>query len=357
MDSSKFGRIDVQMAKQIIVQKVRDAERDMIYKEFSSRIGEVISGIARRMERGALVVDLGKTEAVLPPKEQIPGEVFRFGDRVQAFILDIVQSPNRGPQIVLSRSAPQYLMKLFETEVPEVYEGIVTIKGAARDPGSRAKIAVYSKDSDVDPVGACVGIKGSRVQNVVLELRGEKIDIIPWSDAPSSFVVNALAPAQISKVILDERNHAMEIVVPDDQLALAIGKRGQNVRLASRLTGWSLDIVSESQMAEKMNRAKKSLTAIDGVSDTLALSLYHSGYDTARSVAEADLQDLSQVPGFEGGRAQTVKEKAKIIAEEEARVKAEKEAQEAAAAKEALQAEEQKKAIVATGDDEDEEDE
>jgi len=249
MDASGFSRIAAQTAKQVIIQKVREAERETIFNEFQERHGEVINGVVRRFEKGDLVVDLGRAEALLPHKEQAPREVYRQGDRVKALITEI-RMTTKGPQILLSRTHPMMLAKLFEAEVPEIAEGIVEIKSVVREPGSRAKIAVYSHDSDVDPVGACVGMRGSRVQNVVSELRGEKIDIIPWSEDVARFACNALAPAVVSKVYVDEDNRSMEIVVADDQLSLAIGKRGQNVRLAAKLTGWRIDIKSETRVAE-----------------------------------------------------------------------------------------------------------
>jgi N utilization substance protein A len=249
LDASGFTRIAAQTAKQVIIQRVREAERETIFNEFQDRLGELINGVVRRYERGDLAIDLGRAEAVLSHKEQVPREVYRQGDRVKALILDI-RMTTKGPQIILSRAHPNMLAKLFEAEVPEIAEGIVEIKGVVREPGSRSKIAVYSHDSDVDPVGACVGMRGSRVQNVVSELRGEKIDIIPWSEDIARFVCNTLAPAVVSKVFVDEENRAMEIVVADDQLSLAIGKRGQNVRLAAKLTGWRIDIKSETRAAE-----------------------------------------------------------------------------------------------------------
>ncbi|HEY8368831.1 MAG TPA: transcription termination factor NusA [Thermodesulfobacteriota bacterium] len=248
MDSASFGRIAAQTAKQVIIQKVRDAERDIIYNEFQERQGELVNGIVQRFERGNIIVDLGRTEAVLLPRDQVPREAYRQGDRIRAYVMDIKKTP-KGPQILLSRTHPGLLIKLFELEVPEISEGIVKIEAAAREPGGRAKIAVSSRDPDVDPVGACVGMKGSRVQAVVQELRGEKIDIVPYSEDPVRFVVNALAPAEVSDVRVDEENKTMEVLVPDDQLSLAIGKRGQNVRLAAKLTGWKLDIKSESRMS------------------------------------------------------------------------------------------------------------
>lgn len=249
MDASDFTRIAAQTAKQVIIQKVREAERETIYNEFIERKGELVNGIVRRYEKGELIVDLGRAEAVLPQNEQAPREVYRQGDRIKALITRI-EMTGKGPQIVLSRVNPAMLAKLFESEVPEIAEGIVEVKGVVREPGSRAKIAVYSHDGNVDPVGACVGMRGARVQNVVSELRGEKIDIIPWSEDIARFACNALAPAVVSKIYIDDENKAMEIIVADDQLSLAIGKRGQNVRLAARLTGWKIDIKSETRAAE-----------------------------------------------------------------------------------------------------------
>lgn len=249
LDASGFTRIAAQTAKQVIIQKVREAERETIFNEFKDRIGELVTGVVRRFEKGDLVIDLGRAEAMLSHKEQAPREVYRQGDRVKTLITDIRMTP-KGPQIVLSRTHPGVLAKLFEAEVPEIAEGIVEIKAVVREPGSRAKIAVYSHDSDVDPVGACVGMRGSRVQNVVSELRGEKIDIIPWSEDAARFACNALQPAVVSKVYIDDENRSMEIIVADDQLSLAIGKKGQNVRLAAKLTGWRIDIKSETTAAE-----------------------------------------------------------------------------------------------------------
>ncbi len=249
MDASGFSRIAAQTAKQVIIQRVREAERETIFSDFKDRIGELVNGVVRRFEKGDLVVDLGRAEAILSHKEQAPREVYRQGDRIKALITDI-RMTTKGPQIILSRIHPNVIVKLFEAEVPEIAEGIVEVMGVVREPGSRTKIAVYSHESDVDPVGACVGMRGSRVQNVVSELRGEKIDIIPWSEDIARFACNALAPAVVSKVYVDEESREMEIVVADDQLSLAIGKRGQNVRLAAKLIGWKIDIKSESRAAE-----------------------------------------------------------------------------------------------------------
>jgi transcription termination/antitermination protein NusA len=249
LDASGFSRIAAQTAKQVIIQKVREAERETIFNEYSDRQWEIITGMVRRFEKGDLLVDLGRAEAVLPSKEQMPREVYRPGDRIRAIITEI-RMTTKGPQIILSRTHPSMLAKLFEAEVPEIAEGIVEINAIVRDPGSRTKLAVSSNDSDVDPVGACVGMRGARVQNVVSELRGEKIDIIPWSEDIARFACNALSPAQVSKVFVDEENRTLEVVVADDQLSLAIGKRGQNVSLAARLTGCRIDIKSESKAAE-----------------------------------------------------------------------------------------------------------
>jgi N utilization substance protein A len=264
MDASDFSRIAAQTAKQVIIQKVREAERETIFDEFKDRKGELINGIVRRFEKGDIVVDLGRAEAILPQNEQAPREVYRQGDRIKALITDIRMTP-KGPQIFLSRTSPAILAKLFEAEVPEISEAIVEIKGVVREPGSRSKISVYSHDSNVDPVGACVGMRGTRVQNVVSELRGEKIDIIPWSEDIARFACSALAPAVVSKVYIDEDNRSLEIIVADDQLSLAIGKRGQNVRLAARLTGWRTDIKSESRAA---NDEILQYASFDGAAET-----------------------------------------------------------------------------------------
>jgi len=303
-----FGRIAAQTAKQVIIQRVRDAERDIIFNEFKDRRGEIVTGIVRRFERGNnIVVDLGRTEAVLPSRQQTPRESYRPGDRIVALLLDIDREA-RGPQIIMSRTDVGLLVKLFEMEVPEIYEGIVRIVAAAREPGARSKIAVSSRDSDVDPVGACVGMKGSRVQAVVQELRGEKIDIVPWDRDPARFVCNAIAPAEVSRVIIDEANNGMELVVPDDKLSLAIGRRGQNVRLASQLTGWKLDIISESKFRQIEEDAISSLLRIQGVDENLAKTMYKLGFRTLDEVAEASEQELGGIPGLGGtGNAERIK--------------------------------------------------
>ncbi len=298
LESRDLGRIAAQMAKQIITQRVRDAEREIIFAEFEQRKGEIASGIARRVERGAIVVDLGRTEAYIPMREQIPGEQYKPGDRIQGYIADVRQT-TRGPQIIMSRADSRYLAKLFELEVPEIYDGIVEIMAAAREPGFRAKIAVRSKDSAVDPVGACVGMKGSRVQNIVQELRGEKIDIVNWDEEPARFVCNALAPAEIAKVYVDEANKKMEIVVPDHQLSLAIGKKGQNVRLAAKLTTWGLDITSESSSAQKNAESILNLMLIPGMNETMAQNIYQSGFNSFAILAKAEVEDVMGIPGYD----------------------------------------------------------
>lgn len=315
LDGGDLGRIAAQTAKQIIMQKVRDAERDIIFNEFEQRKGEIASGIARRVERGAIVVDLGRTEAYIPPREQIPGEIFKPGDRIQGYLSEVRQT-TRGPQIIMSRADSNYLVKLFEMEVPEIYDGIVEIMAAAREPGARAKIAVRSKDSSVDPVGACVGMKGTRVQNVVQELRGEKIDIVPWDEDVTRFACNALAPAEISRVFLDEENKELEVVVPDSQLSLAIGKRGQNVRLAAKLTGWKIDIISESSASARTAESIFNLMLIPGMTETMAQNIFQSGFGSFQSVAQASVEDVATIPGYDDAdKAQKLIADAKSVVE------------------------------------------
>jgi N utilization substance protein A len=305
-----FGRIAAQTAKQVLLQRTRDVERENVFNEYKDRKGEIVTGIARRLERGNLIVDLGRAEAVLPVREQVPREVYRPGDRVQAFVLDVLREA-KGPQIILSRASVNLLTKLFEMEVPEIAEGIVVIEAAAREPGRRSKIAVSSRDADVDPVGACVGIKGSRVQAVVQELRGEKIDIVEFDEEPVGFVCEALKPAEVSRVIIDEANHAMEIIVPDDQLSLAIGRSGQNVRLAAQLTGWKLDINSESRVKEMREFADRSLGKLPGMNEMLIESLYANGFRMAKDIANASPEVLSQFPGVEAAKVAAMQEAAR----------------------------------------------
>ncbi|MGB5987023.1 MAG: transcription termination factor NusA [Desulfobacterales bacterium] len=291
LDTSTFGRIAAQSAKQVIIQKMKDAEREAVYKNYVDRKGEIINGIVQRIDRGNIIVNLGHTEGVLSGRDQVPREIYRRGDRIRALIIEVLRE-SRGPQIILSRTHPDFLVALFKTEVPEISEGIVTIMAANREPGVRAKIAVASNDSDIDPVGACVGMKGSRVQTVVQELRGEKIDIIPWHVDAAKYVCNALAPAEISRVIIDEDNRAMEVIVPDEFLSIAIGKRGQNVRLASKLTNWHLDVKSETSYSEAMQMAYDTLMALPGVSIGLADALYESGFYSVEELAKATVEDL-----------------------------------------------------------------
>ena len=305
-----FGRIAAQTAKQVLLQRTRDVERENVFNEYKDRKGEIVTGIARRLERGNLIVDLGRAESVLPVREQVPREVYRPGDRVQAFVLDVLREA-KGPQIILSRASVNLLTKLFEMEVPEIAEGIVVIEAAAREPGRRSKIAVSSRDADVDPVGACVGIKGSRVQAVVQELRGEKIDIVEFDEDPARFVCAALAPAEVSRVIIDEANHAMEIIVPDDQLSLAIGRSGQNVRLAAQLTGWKLDINSESRVKEMREFADRSLGSLPGVNELLVETLYAHGFRMAKDIAEANPEVLAQIPGLDVAKVAPMQETAR----------------------------------------------
>jgi N utilization substance protein A len=298
MDTAVFGRIAAQSAKQVIIQKMKDAERDAVYSSFVDRKGDIINGIVQRIDHGNIIVNLGQTEAVLPADQQIPKESYRRGDRLRAYIQD-VKEESRGPQVILSRTHPNFLINLFKTEVPEISEGIVVIKGAAREPGVRAKFSVVSNDSDIDPVGACVGVKGSRVQSVVQELRGEKIDIIPWHMDAAKYVCNALAPAEILRVIIDETKHAMEVIVPDEFLSIAIGKRGQNVRLASKLTGWQLDVKSEKQYTDTMNENYEVLAALQGVSPSLADMLCEKGFYSIEELSHASTEDLADIEGLD----------------------------------------------------------
>ena len=314
LDASVLGRIAAQTAKQVIVQKVRDAERGVIYEEFKNSKGELVNGIVMRFDRGNIVVNLGRTEAILPSREQIRKERYRRGDRLRALIIDIDPSA-RGPQIVLSRSHPDFLKKLFEIEVPEITEKVVEIKLVAREPGERAKIAVASKDASVDPVGACVGIKGSRVHAVVQEMRGERIDIIPWTEDHPSFVARALSPAEVSKVMVDEDEHAMVVIVPDDQLSNAIGRNGQNVKLASRLSGWRIDVRSVSTAEEESRRARNLLSAIPGIQFTHAEILFQVGYRGVREVSEANVADIASLDGFNEEMAESVVNAAKELVE------------------------------------------
>jgi transcription termination/antitermination protein NusA len=310
----EFGRIAAQSAKQVIVQKVRDAERVRMFNEFKDRIGEIVSGLVKRVEYGNVIVDLGRGEAIIRRDEALPRETIRPGDRIRAYVYD-VRSEQRGPQIFLSRTHPQFMAKLFGQEVPEIYDGIVEVVSVARDPSSRAKIAVRSKDGSIDPVGACVGMRGSRVQAVVNELQGEKIDIIQWSPDVATFVVNALAPAEVAKVVLDEDAERIEVVVPDEQLSLAIGRRGQNVRLASQLTGWDIDIMTEAEESERRQkefatRTVRFVEALD-VDETLAQLLASEGFDTVEEVAFVDLHEIASIDGLDEQTAEELQQRAK----------------------------------------------
>src|SRR5271165_5285158 len=309
-----FGRIAAQTAKQVIVQRVREAERERQFKEYKDRVGEIVNGLVKRVEFGNVTVDLGRAEAILRRDELLPRETFRPGDRVRAYIYDVRQEA-RGPQIFLSRTHPQFMAKLFAQEVPEIYDGIIEIRAVARDPGSRAKIAVLSNDSGIDPVGACVGMRGSRVQAVVAELQGEKIDIIPWSADPATFVVNALAPAEVAKVVMDEEQRRIEVVVPDDQLSLAIGRRGHNVRLASQLTGWDIDILTEAEESERRTeefrtRSQMFIDALD-IDDVIAHLLVTEGFTSLEEVAYVPLEDLADIEGFDAEVAAELQERAR----------------------------------------------
>ncbi len=297
-----FGRVAAQTAKQVITQRMRESERKRQYEEFKDRVGEIVSGVVKRVDYGNVTVDLQRAEGVIRRDESIPRESLRVNDRVRAYIFDVREEP-RGPQIFLSRSHPQFMAKLFTQEVPEIYDGIIEIKAVARDPGSRAKIAVLSHDSSIDPIGACVGMRGSRVQAVVQELQGEKVDIIPWSAEPANFIVNALAPAEVSKVLMDEEKNKAEVVVPDDQLSLAIGRRGQNVKLASQLTGWEIDIMTEAEESERRQKETRERTelfkaALD-VDDVIAHLLVAEGYATVEDIADSAVEDLTTVEGFD----------------------------------------------------------
>ncbi len=309
LDTTDFGRILAQAAKQVIIQRIRDAERDNTFDEYRDRQGEVVNGIVRRFEKGAIIVDLGRAEAVIPAKEQVPRESYRPGDRVRAYVLE-VSKVAKGPQIILTRTSIDFLIKLFEQEVPEMYEKIVSIESAAREPGGRSKIAVVSRDSDVDPVGACVGMKGSRVQAVVQELRGERIDIVPWSPDPARYVCSALSPAQVSKVIIDEAQKSMDVIVPDDQLSLAIGRRGQNVRLAVQLTGWKIDIKSETKMREIAEWLSKAVSAVEGCGDPEAELLLQQGITSLEDLSECATEVLTALPGIDEAGANAIKSKA-----------------------------------------------
>lgn len=321
-----FGRVAAQVGRQIITQKIREAERDKQYDEFKGRVGEIVSGIVKRSEFSGVTLDIGRTEAVIRKDQVIPKENFRVGDRVRAYIVDVSREV-RGPQIFLSRTHPQFLAKLFKQEVPEIYDGVIEIKSVARDPGSRAKVAVYTADPGIDPIGACVGVRGSRVQAIIQELQGEKIDIVLWSDDPATFAVNALSPAEVSKVVLDEDNHKFEVLTPDNQLSLAIGRRGQNVRLASALTGWNITVVSETEAVEKSNqeyhaRSQVFMDVLD-CDEVIAHLLVTEGFSEVEELANISKEDLASIEGFDEALSEELISRAQNYLEQQ-----EKEAQE-----------------------------
>jgi N utilization substance protein A len=313
-----LGRIAAQSAKQVIIHRMRDAERDVIYEMYRDRQGTIVNGIVQRFERGDMIINLGRTDAILPRDGQIPKRSYKQGDRIRAYLLEVRRDAREGKfrdsQLILSRTCNEFLIKLFEMEVPEIAEGIVKIMGASREPGFRAKIAVSSIESDVDPVGACVGLKGSRVQNVVQELQGERIDIVPWSPDPAKYAYNALAPAEVSMVIVEDERKALMVIVPDDQLSLAIGRQGQNVRLASRLLGWKIDVKSEQRYANMDNRGYRSLTAVDGVDESLADRLFAAGVSTAPVLATMDVEQLMTLARLDQDRALALQKAAAAVA-------------------------------------------
>ena len=310
-----FGRVAAQTGRQIIVQKIREAEREKQYNEFKDRVGEIVSGVVKRAEFNSVTLDVGHTEAVIRRDQLLPKENFRVGDRVRAYIADVSRE-DRGPQIFLSRTHPQFLVKLFWQEVPEIYERVIEIKSVARDPGSRAKIAVYTSDANIDPIGACVGVRGSRVQAIIQELQGEKIDIVLWSDDPATFAVNALAPAEVSRVVVDEENHKFEVLAPDSQLSLAIGRRGQNVRLASMLIGWNVTVVSETEALERKNKeyhesSKAFMDALD-CDEVIAHLLVTEGFSNVEELAYISKEDLSSIEGFDENLAEELINRANV---------------------------------------------
>jgi len=316
VDASTFGRIAVQTAKQIIIQKVKDAERDNVYEEYKDRRGEIVNGFVQRFEGGSIIVNLGRAEGVIPTSEQIHREVYKRGERIRAYLLE-VKRITKGPQIILSRTHPNFLRALFEIEVPEISEGLIEIINIAREPGKRSKISVRTYDKDIDPVGACVGMRGSRVQSVVQELRGEKIDIVPFSNDSVQYVCSALSPAKVSRVFVDDEHHSMLVVVPDDQLSLAIGKNGQNVRLAVKLTGWKLDVKSETLEANKGEEGADVLTKIPGIDEELAERLFNEGLKSVAAIAAANAEMLSAVPGLNEQIALSlIREASKLLEQE-----------------------------------------
>jgi N utilization substance protein A len=317
IDAASFGRIAVQTAKQIIIQKVKDAERDKIYDEYKDKKSQIVSGFVQRFEGGSIIVNLGRAEAVIPPSEQIHRETYKRGDRIRAFIVD-VKKISKGPQIVLSRTHPGFLRALFELEVPEISEGFIEIVNVAREPGNRSKISVRTLDKDIDPVGACVGMRGSRVQSVVQELKGEKIDIVPYSEDSVKYICSALSPAKVSKVFMYEDERSMEVIVPDDQLSLAIGKSGQNVRLAVRLTGWKIDVKNESMLQKQAEEGPKSLLKVPDLDEETAELLFKEGYKSVAALSSADPEALKAIPGMDAEKAQGIVERAAQVVDKEA---------------------------------------
>jgi N utilization substance protein A len=316
IDTEEFGRIAAQSAKQVIIQKMREAERNAVYENFIHKKGKIINGIVQRFDRGSIIVNLGQAEAVLRPRDQMPKENYKRGDRIRAYVLDVLEE-SKGAQIILSRTHPEFIVELFKTEVPEVSEGVVTLRGAARVPGVRAKIAVSSIDSDVDPVGACVGMKGNRVQNIVQELRGEKIDIVQWSPDIARFVCNALSPAEIARVIIDEDNRSMEVIVNDDYLSIAIGKGGQNVSLACEITGWHLEVTSEEEYSREVKQGYDSLMKLTGVGLPLAEALFKGGYASLVDISETSVEDIVSIVDLSETQVEEMIEEAKVILKEE----------------------------------------
>jgi N utilization substance protein A len=321
IETSTFGRIAVQTAKQIIIQKVKDAERDNIYEEYKDRKGELVNGFVQRFEGGSIIVNMGRAEGVIPTSEQIYREVYKRGERIRAYVCD-VKKISKGPQIILSRTHPGFLKALFEVEVPEISEGLIEIVNVSREPGKRAKISVRTKDKDIDPVGACVGMRGSRVQSVVQELRGEKIDIVPYATEAVTYVCSALSPAKVNRVLMDEENRSMEVIVPDDQLSLAIGKNGQNVRLAVKLTGWRIDVKSESMAETQEEGGFEALMKISGIGEATAERLFEEGFKSIAMIAAADADMLSSIQGVsEKSASQWIEAAGRIIEQETGKLK------------------------------------
>jgi N utilization substance protein A len=317
IDTEEFGRIAAQSAKQVIIQKMREAERNAVYENFIHKKGKILNGIVQRFDRGSIIVNLGQAEAVLRPRDQMPKENYKRGDRIRAYVLDVLEE-SKGAQVILSRTHPEFIVELFKTEVPEVSEGIVTIRGAARVPGVRAKISVSSMDSDVDPVGACVGMKGNRVQSIVQELRGEKIDIVQWSPDIARYVCNALSPAEISRVIIDEDNRSMEVIVNDDYLSIAIGKGGQNVSLACEITGWHLEVTSEEEYSREVKQGYESLMKLTGVGLSMAETLFKAGYASLVDISETGVEDLVSITSLDEIQVEAMIQEAKDILGKEA---------------------------------------